>query len=236
MFRNVKVFADGANLRDMEIAAGLYVIDGFTTNPTLMRKAGVTDYEGFARDALKIVGDKPISFEVFADDFPTMDLQARKIASWGPNVYVKIPVTNTQGEFSGPLLRSLTTMGIKVNVTAIMTSRQVRDVVACLSTKTPTVVSVFAGRAADCGIDPTNLMFECVEVVRRLPLAECLWASPRQSYDAVLADQVRAHIITMTKEQLDKLPLVGKNLTDYSLETVAMFYRDAQASGYRIEV
>ena len=204
------------------------LIGGFTTNPTLMRKAGVTDYEVFARNVLEKVTDRPISFEVFADDFPTMIRQGRAIASWGKNVNVKVPVMNTKGEFTGPVLRALAGDGVELNVTAIMTTDQVRAVSAVLEPSVPAIVSVFAGRIADTGIDPVPLMRECKEILASRPKAELLWASPRELLNIFQADEIRLpHHYLVTNDMIAKLSLVGKDLVEYSRETVQMFYRDA---------
>lgn len=231
---SVKIFADGANLDGIVDLAKNPLIKGFTTNPTLMRAAGITDYEGFARSLLAVVPDKPISFEVFADDFDDMERQARIISSWGANVYVKVPVSDTKGTFAGPLISRLSTAGVKLNVTAIMTVDQVWSVAEFLDPATPAVVSVFAGRVADTGVDPVPLMRECVAVLKERPKAELLWASPRELLNIFQASEIGCHIITVTHDVLKKLSLVGKNLDEYSLETVDMFYRDAVAVGYSI--
>jgi transaldolase len=230
----IKIFADGADIEGMLALAKNPLIKGFTTNPTLMRKAGVADYEAFARDVLAVITDRPVSFEVFADDNDSMLAQGRIIGSWAANVNVKIPVTNTKGEFCGPVIEALSAEGVAVNVTAIMTVDQVRDVARCLSARTPAIVSVFAGRIADTGRDPIPIMSECLEVLRQRPRAELLWASPRELLNIVHADQVGCHIITVTSDLLAKLSGVGKDLGRFSLETVQMFRRDAEAAGYAI--
>ncbi len=232
----VKIFADGADLKGMKEAAAQPLVKGFTTNPTLMRQAGVSDYKQFALDVLKLISDRPVSFEVFADDFPTMEAQGREIASWGGNVYVKVPVTNTKGEFAGPLLSRLSGAGIKLNVTAIMTNEQVKRVAAALAKDTPAIVSVFAGRIADTGRDPVPLMREAVSLLKEWPQAELLWASPRELLNIFQADEIGCHIITVTGEVIRKLALVGKDLDRYSLETVAMFYKDALSAAFTIPV
>lgn len=232
----VKIFADGADYETIVRLSANPIIKGFTTNPTLARKAGVTDYEAFGRKVLAAVPELPVSLEVFADEFDEMEAQARTIATWGPNVNVKIPVTNTQGEFAGDLIRRLSTDGIVVNVTAILTLEQVRQVTACLAPKTPAIVSVFAGRIADTGVDPVPLMAEAVEVLRSRPKAELIWASPRELLNVFHADSVGCHIITATHDILAKLDMVGKNLSAYSRETVEMFRRDALAAGFSIRV
>jgi transaldolase len=231
----VKLFADGADAGVIAELAKNEMISGFTTNPTLMRKANVTDYRAFAGEVLQIVPDRSVSFEVFSDEFDEMEEQAHEIASWGPNVYVKIPVTNTRGEFSGSLVKRLSAAGVQVNVTAIMTTHQVQRVCACLAPHTASYVSVFAGRIADAGRDPVPVMRESVNILSSLPKAELIWASPRELYNVVQADEVGCHIITATNDILKKLPLLGKDLDEYSLETVAMFYRDATAAGFQIE-
>ena len=230
----IKLFADGADISAIEELAADERIRGFTTNPTLMRKAGVDDYEAFARRVLAAIPDRPVSLEVFADDFGEMMRQARVIATWGPNVNVKIPVTNTAREFSGPVIRQLSHEGIALNVTAILTVDQVRRVAECLAPDTPAIVSVFAGRVADTGVDPVPHMRAAREALAGRPRAELLWASPRELLNVFHADEVGCHIITATNDILAKLSLVGKDLDDYSLETVAMFRRDALAAGYEI--
>ena len=232
----IKVFADGADLNDIKRLSAHSWIQGFTTNPTLMRKAGVTNYAAFARHALQVVVDRPISFEVFSDDFEEMELQARKIASWGPNVFVKIPVTNTRGEFAGPLIRRLSASGVQVNATAILTLEQVADIVDCLAPGVPSFVSVFAGRIADTGRDPAPMMARAVELLQLAPRAELIWASPRELLNVFQANDAGCHVITASSDLLAKLPLVGKDLAEYSLETVKMFRQDAVAAGYGIDV
>lgn len=232
----IKVFADGADLESIRKLAADPGVQGFTTNPTLMCAAGVNDYKAFALEVLKIIGDRPVSFEVFADDFPTMEAQAREIASWGDNVYVKIPVTNTRGDFAGPLIAALSHAGVKLNVTAVMTLDQVKRIGDALSEKVPAVVSVFAGRIADTGRDPVPHMREAINLLKSRPKAELLWASPRELLNIFQADEVGCHIITATPDVLKKLALVGKDLDGYSRETVSMFYKDAVAAGYRIEL
>jgi transaldolase len=229
-----KIFSDCADLDTIIELSKDAGIRGFTTNPTLMRKAGISDYEAFARDALQVVTDRPLSLEVFADDLPEMEAQARIIASWGPNVNVKIPVTNTRREFTGPIVKRLASEGVIVNVTALMTVDQVRAVTECLSPDVPAFVSVFAGRVADTGRDPLPLMRAAVEVLRQRPQAELIWASPREVLNIVHADSIGCHVITVTRDLLAKLSLFGKDLDDYSLETVEMFYRDASKAGYQI--
>jgi transaldolase len=231
----VKLFADGAETSVIAELARDPKIRGFTTNPTLMRKAGVSDYRAFAREVLEIVPDRPVSFEVFSDEFAEMEEQAHEIASWGPNVFVKLPVTNTRGEFAGSLVKSLSRAGVQVNVTALTTVEQVRRVAACLCPSTASYVSVFAGRIADTGRDPIPVMRQSVKVLEALPKAELIWASPRELLNVVQADMTGCHIITATNDILKKLSLLGKDLDEYSLETVAMFYRDACAAGFWID-
>jgi len=230
----VKLFADGADLAGMKEMVANPLIKGFTTNPTLMRKAGITDYKAFARDVLNAIPDRPVSFEVFADDFGQMEVQALEIASWGPNVNVKIPVTNTKKEFSGALIERLAKAGAKLNVTAVMTLEQVKQITERLTTKTPAIISVFAGRIADTGRDPMPIMAKAVQILKAKPRAELIWASPRELLNVFQADSIGCHIITATNDILKKLSLVGKDLERYSLETVEMFYKDAQAAGYTI--
>jgi transaldolase len=231
---HIKLFADGANLKEMVAMYRNPWIVGFTTNPTLMRKAGISDYEGFARAVLDEIPDRPVSFEVFADDLDDMEAQARKIASWGANVNVKIPVTNTRGEFAGPIIRSLSDDGIMLNVTAIMTLEQVKRVANALAVRAPAIVSVFAGRVADTGVDPVPHMMACRDILECRPGAELLWASPRELLNVFHAEEAGCHIITATPDILTKLALLGKDLAEYSLETVQMFYRDAVQSGFSI--
>src|SRR5437867_2769630 len=230
----VKIFADGADLTGIVQMYSNPLIKGFTTNPTLMRKAGVADYEVFARRVLEAVPDRPVSLEVFADEFPEMIRQARVIASWGRNVNVKIPVTNTRREFSGAVIRELSESGVAINVTAVLTLDQVRRIADCLAASTPAIVSVFAGRVADTGVDPVPMMRAARETLARRPKAELLWASPRELLNIFHADEVGCHIITATHDILAKLILVGKDLDEYSLDTVQMFRRDAIAAGYEI--
>jgi len=230
----VKLFADGADLAGIREMAANPAIKGFTTNPTLMRKAGVSDYRAFALQALQAVNDLPISFEVFADEFGEMEKQAHEIASWGRNIYVKIPVTSTKGEFGGPLVERLSRAGVQVNVTALMTVDQVSRVTERLAPETPAIISVFAGRIADTGRDPMPIMAQAVKIMKKRPKAELIWASPRELLNIFQADEVGCHIITATNDILRKLSLVGKDLDAYSLETVEMFYKDAKAAGYSI--
>jgi transaldolase len=231
---SIKIFADGANLASIRALHANPLIKGFTTNPTLMRKAGVEDYRAFALSVLEAVPDRPVSFEVFADEFSKMELQGFEIASWGSNVNVKIPVSNTRGEFAGDVIRRLSAAGVQLNITAILTLDQVRAIAECLHPDTPAIVSVFAGRIADTGRDPVPLMVEALGILRCRAKAELLWASPRELLNIIQADEIGCHIITVTPDVLAKLSLLGKDLAAYSLETVDMFYRDAAAAGYSI--
>lgn len=230
----IKLFGDGAEKSAMLALYGKPYIKGFTTNPTLMRKAGITDYESFARDILRHITDLPISFEVFADDFEEMYHQAHQIASWGNNVYVKVPVTNTNTEPAYGLIRRLSQSGVKVNVTALMTLEQVDSTVKALEGGAPACISVFAGRIADTGRDPVPLMKQAVEMLSVNRQLELIWASPRELLNIFQADAIGCHIITATPDVLAKLPLIGKDLAVYSLETVRMFHDDAAASGYTL--
>lgn len=229
---SVKIFADGADLAGMVALARQPYIKGFTTNPTLMRKAGITDYRGFAREVVQAIPDRPISFEVFSDDFAEMDRQAREIATWGRHVYVKVPVTNTARESACDLIRRLSHDGVQVNVTALMTLDQVRDVAEALVGGAPACVSVFAGRIADTGRDPVPLMTEALAILRRAANAELIWASPRELLNIMEADRIGCHIITVTHDILKKLSNVGYDLDEFSLDTVKMFYDDARAAGF----
>lgn len=230
----VKLFADGADKAAMMDLYRNPMIKGFTTNPTLMRKAGITDYQAFARDILSEIRDRPISLEVFADEFDEMERQARLIATWGPNVYVKIPVTNTKRQPAYDLIAKLSHEGIRLNITAILTLEQVKCVVAALAGGAPSNVSVFAGRIADTGRDPVPLMATAVEMVSVHPGMELIWASPRELLNIIQADSIGCHIITATPDVLQKLALVGKDLDEYSLDTVKMFYNDATKSGFQV--
>jgi transaldolase len=231
----IKIFADGASLPALLELAQNPQIAGFTTNPTLMRKAGVKDYQAFAREALGHIQKRPISFEVFADDFAEMNRQARAIAAWGDNVYVKIPITNTKGESASALIRQLTAAGVKLNVTALCTLAQVHETAQALKWGAPSVISVFAGRIADTGRDPVPLMRAALEICAAADRQiELLWASPRELLNLVQAAEVGCHIITVTPDLLKKLDLVGKDLGEFSLDTVKMFHRDAADAGYQL--
>lgn len=231
---NVKLFADGADLDGILALAADARISGFTTNPTLMWKAGLTDYQDFAERLLERITTHPISFEVFADDADEMRRQARLIASWGANVYVKIPVTTTHGEPMAPLVRELSEEGVQVNVTALFTTAQVELITAAVKDGAPSCISVFAGRIADAGIDPMPIMAKAVDIMVDAPRSELIWASPREVLNVVQADQVGCHIITMTHDLLKKLDCLGKNLEQFSLETVQMFHSDAIAAGFTL--
>lgn len=232
----IKLFADGADLKGMLEMYPLEYIKGFTTNPTLMRKAGIQDYREFALKVIAAIPDRPLSFEVFADDFPTMEKQAHEIARWSPNVNVKIPIMNTKGESAAPLVGRLSKAGIVCNVTAMFTLAQTREICDVLDPNTPAILSIFAGRIADSGVDPMPLMAEAVQIAKSRPKAEILWASPRELLNIVQADQCGCHIITATNDILKKLSGLGKDLTEFSRETVMMFYKDAQAAAYSIAV
>jgi len=230
----VKIFADGADKAGMLEMYAKPFVKGLTTNPTLMKKAGITDYRAFCKDILTSIKDKPLSFEVFSDDFSEMERQAMEIASWGDNVYVKIPVTNTKQETCYALVKKLAEQKVKLNVTALMTLEQVRDVVASLNPNTPSYVSVFAGRVADTGVDPVPVMAKAVEMLKVAPAAELIWASPRELLNIFQADEIGCQVITVTNDILKKLSLVGYDLDEYSLDTVKMFYADAVAAGFRL--
>jgi transaldolase len=232
--RSTKVFADGADRAGMLELRANPLVRGFTTNPTLMRAAGINDYERFALDILQEIPDLPISFEVVSDDFDEMERQALKIAAWGSNVYVKIPITDTRGRSSAALQRRLVGNGAKLNVTALMTLDQVRTTAETLAGGPPALVSVFAGRIADTGRDPIPIMIEALDVLRDAPNVELVWASPREVLNIVQAAEIECHVITVTHDLLKKLPLLGKDLDEFSLDTVAMFYRDAQSAGLTI--
>ena len=230
----VKIFADGADKEGMLEMYRLPYIRGFTTNPTLMKKAGIRDYRAFAKEMLRLIPDRPISFEVFSDDFHEMERQAAEIASWGQNVYVKIPVTNTKGEPAYDLAGRLSHAGVKLNITAIMTLEQVRGVLVKLSPKTSSYISIFAGRIADTGRDPVALMAAAVELLKIVPSAELIWASPRELLNVFHAEAIGCHIITVTNDILKKLKLVDYDLLQYSLDTVKMFYEDARSAGFTL--
>jgi len=230
----IKIFADGADEKGIAELAANPMIKGYTTNPTLMRAAGVSDYEAFAHRVLQVVREAPISFEVFADEWDEMERQARKITTWGKNVFVKIPITNTKGESSARVMKRLAGDGIRLNITGMLTVNQVRTSAESLAGGPECIISVFAGRAADTGVDPIPLMCEALEVMRPHPNLELLWASPRELLNIVQADAIGCHIITVTHDLLKKLPILGRDLADYSLDTVRMFHRDAQAAGFAL--
>lgn len=232
---NVKIYADGADKKGMLEMYQHPYIKGFTTNPTLMRKAGITDYKSFALDVVRAIPDRSISFEVFSDDFDEMFEQALEISSWGDNVYVKIPVTNTKAEPAYDLIQSLAEKEVKMNVTALMTLEQVQSVTQALAKAPSSYVSVFAGRIADTGLDPLPLMTKAIDIMKPYSQLELIWASPRELLNIFQAHDIGCHIITVTNDILKKLALVGKDLNQYSLETVEMFYRDAEAAGFKIE-
>jgi len=230
----VKIFADGADRAGMLEMYGKPYIRGLTTNPTLMKKAGLNDYKAFAQDILTVIRDKPVSFEVFSDEFTEMERQAMDIASWGGNVYVKIPVTNTRRQSAAGLVRKLSSAGVRLNITALMTLAQVREVTEALAADTPAYISVFAGRIADTGRDPVPLMSAAVEMMKLKPKTELIWASPRELLNIFQADDIGCHIITVTNDILKKLELVGYDLDKYSLDTVTMFFDDAVAAGFKL--
>jgi transaldolase len=230
----VKIFADGADKTGMLEMYEKPFVKGLTTNPTLMKKAGITDYRAFCKDILTSIKDKPLSFEVFSDDFSEMERQALEIASWGDNVYVKIPITNTRKEVCYGLVNKLANQKVKLNVTALMTLDQVRNVVESLDPNIPSYVSIFAGRIADTGCDPVPLMKAAVEILKEAPAAELIWASPRELLNIFQADEIGCHVITVTNDIIKKLSLVGYDLNEYSLDTVKMFYADAVAAGYEL--
>ncbi|MBF0287432.1 MAG: transaldolase [SAR324 cluster bacterium] len=231
---NTKIFADGADIAGILEMHQRPYISGFTTNPTLMRQAGVNDYKSFAQNVLKKISDKPISFEVFADEFEEMKQQALEISSWGNNVYVKIPVTNTKKEASYNLIHQLSEQGVQLNVTAVMTLEQVREITFALKNTSSSIISIFAGRLADTGLDPVPVMQAALEIMKIAPNTELLWASPREVFNVYQADAIGCHIITATNSILDKLELAGKDLSEFSLETVQMFYNDAVDAGYSL--
>jgi transaldolase len=230
----VEIFADGADKAGMLEMYRQDFVKGFTTNPTLMRKAGISDYEAFAKEIITAIPDRPISFEVFADDFAEMERQARRITTWGKRVSVKIPISNTKRESSVPLVRKLSRSGIALNVTAMFTLEQVQAVVDAVRDGAPCYVSVFAGRVADTGRDPVPLMAEAVKRLQAAPNTQLIWASPRELLNIFQADDIGCHVITVTNDILKKLALVGKDMDDYSLETVKMFFEDGKAAGYKL--
>jgi len=230
----IKIFADGADLAGILEMSRNPLISGFTTNPTLMRKAGIRDYEAFAKQVLAEITQLPISFEVFSDDMADMERQALKISSWADNVYVKIPATNTRGESTHPAVENLARAGVKLNITAMTTPSHIAGMLPALAGGPPAIVSIFAGRVADSGRDPLPLMRECLGVIAGTPNIELLWASPREILNLVQADDIGCHIITMTNDLIAKIPLLGKDLDEFALDTVRMFHKDAQAAGFAI--
>lgn len=230
----IKIYMDGADIEPMKAAHKAGTVKGFTTNPTLMRKSGITDYAGFAKAAIAAIPDLPISFEVFSDDFASMEAEARVIASWGGDTFIKIPISNTKGESAVPLIRKLSAEGFSLNVTAIMTLDQVKAVASAASANSRTIVSVFAGRIADTGVDPVPIMRQAKALLAGLPKAELLWASPREVLNLVQADEIGCDIITITGDILAKVPGLGKDLDVFSLDTVKMFYNDAAAAGFKL--
>ena len=230
----VKIFADGADKKGMMEMYTKPYIRGLTTNPTLMKKAGILDYKAFCKDILSEIKDKSLSFEVFSDDFSEMERQALEINSWGENVYVKIPITNTKQKTCCDLVKKLSNQKVKMNITAIMTLKQVRDVAACLNPNIPSYISIFAGRIADTGTDPLPIMLNALRILKDNPSAELIWASPRELLNIFQADEIGCHIITVTNDILNKLALVGYNLDEYSLDTVKMFYKDAALAGFKL--
>lgn len=230
----IRIFQDGAELEAMIAAKNRGLVSGFTTNPTLMRKAGISDYKAFAQKAIAAIPDLPISFEVFSDDFDTMEREVREIASWGGDVYIKIPITNTKGESAAPLISKLSKEGFSLNVTAMLTLDQVETVAAAADSNSRTIVSIFAGRIADTGVDPVPIMSKAVDMLRPLPKAELLWASPREVLNVSQAEECGCHIITATPDIIAKLALFGKDLQAYSLDTVKMFHGDARAAGFKL--
>ncbi len=230
----VKLFADGADHKGMVAMAREPWIRGFTTNPTLMRKAGVKDYREFGKSILKEIRDKPVCFEVISDDFAEMERQARDLATWGPNVYVKIPVKNTQGEFAGELIHTLSRDGVKINATAVFSLKDVVRLTQALRGGAPSMISIFAGRIADAGLDPVPIVRAAVEIVSTSPSCEVVWASPREVLNVVQANDTGCHIITMTQDLLKKLSLIGTTMDAFCLDTVKMFYNDAQAAQFSL--
>jgi len=230
----VKIFADGADRASILDLAANPLIKGFTTNPTLIRKAGITDYEAFGRSLAREIPNRPFSFEVLSDDFEEMEQQGLRIASWGENVYVKIPITDTRGRSSAALVARLAGQGVKINVTALMTLAQVDAVVPSLSHGPASCISIFAGRIADAGCDPLPILREALARIRPYPQIELIWASPRELFNIVQANQIGCHIITVTHDLLKKLPLIGRDLDEYSLDTVKMFINDARAANFSL--
>ncbi len=230
----IKIFSDGADKKEMLDMNSKTLIKGFTTNPSLMKKTGIKNYEAFAKDILSIIKEKPISFEVFSDDFDEMEKQAIKIASWADNVYVKIPITNTKKQNSANLIKRLSEKKVKLNITAIMTLDQVKTAIKMLDKKIPNIISVFAGRIADTGRDPIPIMKDCLNEVKNNPNSELLWASSRELLNIIQADSIGCHIITVTNDIINKLKLINLDLEEYSLNTVKAFYKDASEANFNI--
>jgi transaldolase len=231
---SIKLYADGAVLSEMKAAKETGIVDGFTTNPTLMVKAGITDYEAFAKEVIAAIPDYPISFEVFSDDFESMEKEARIIGTWGNNINIKIPITNTKGESTIPLIKTLSAEGFQLNITALLTIEQINDVAEAINPDVPCIVSVFAGRIADTGVNPIPLMKEAASILKSKPKADLLWASTRELINIYQAEECGCQIITVPNDILKKLSMVGKDLTELSLDTVKMFYADAQKNGFKI--
>jgi transaldolase len=231
---NIKIFADGADIASMKEMNDKTWIKGLTTNPTLMRKSGITNYKDFAQKVLEFVQEKPISFEVFSDDLQEMKKQALEIASWGPNVFVKIPITNTKGVSTASIIKELSTNGVQLNVTAVMTVNQVNQIASNLNSMVPSYVSIFAGRVADTGVDPSKIVSESLAILRSNQRSEVIWASPRELLNVFQAAEIGCHVITATTDILKKMKLIGHDLEIYSLETVKMFYDDSQAAGFTL--
>lgn len=231
----IKIFADGANFEEFKLLSENTLVKGFTTNPTLMKNQGIKDYEMFAKQILSEVKQKPISFEIFADETNSIIKQARLISSWAENVYVKVPVTNTKGEFLGEVIKTLSREGVKLNITAVFTNEQVREISTVLNKNTKAIISIFSGRVADTGVDPIKHFRECSEKYRTKNI-EFLWASPRELYNIFNAEEAGADIITISLDLINKLKIIGKDLTEYSKETVQMFYNDALTAGYKLDI
>lgn len=231
---NIKIFADGADLASMREMNDKTWIKGLTTNPTLMRKSGISNYKNFAQKVLEFVQEKPISFEVFSDDLQEMKKQAHEIASWGPNVFVKIPITNTKGVSTASIIKELSSNGVQLNVTAVMTVGQVKQIASNLNSTVPSYVSIFAGRVADTGVDPSKIVSESLAILRSNQRSEVIWASPRELLNVFQAAELGCHVITATTDILNKMKLIGHDLEIYSLETVKMFYDDSQAAGFTL--
>lgn len=230
----VKIYADGADLNSMLKEYEKGIVSGFTTNPSLMKSAGVKSYREFGKEVLNNIKDMPISFEVFGDDKETILKEAREIYTWGENVYVKVPVVNTKGEFNGDVIKELADNNVKLNITAIFTTEQVKEVLECLNKETPVIISIFAGRIADAGVNPLDIVKESINMAKEYPNVEILWASCRELYNIIEADKVGCHIITVQNSILNKINLFGKDLTDYSIETVKAFFKDANSLGFSI--